>query len=157
MILGIFIYLFSAIHFLGNQTVNSFVSVLIVLLWSSSRFYEARTRSVRLSPCQWVQFWALSLFSHNSFLQKLVDFGSFLWHAMRRLCVIGLAPSHVALTEKGGVTAVDFNVGKTDRSGIKVTGKRKKVIAILPEWESIIDFNNNNDNTVSELPSSSLL
>eukprot|EP00261_Vitis_vinifera_P030071 XP_010664857.1 PREDICTED: FAM206 family protein isoform X1 [Vitis vinifera] len=42
------------------------------------------------------------------------------------LCVIGLAPSHVALTEKGGVTAVDFNVGKTDRSGIKVTGKRKK-------------------------------
>lgn len=52
---------------------------------------------------------------------------------MRRLCVIGLAPSHVALTEKGGVTAVDFNVGKTDRSGIKVTGKRKKVIAILPE------------------------
>ncbi|KAJ9675091.1 hypothetical protein PVL29_024155 [Vitis rotundifolia] len=42
------------------------------------------------------------------------------------LCVIGLAPTHVALTEKGGVTTVDFNVGKTDRSGIKVTGKRKK-------------------------------
>ena len=52
----IIIIFFSAIHFLGNQTVNSFVSVLIVLLWSSSRFYEARTRSVRLSPCQWVQF-----------------------------------------------------------------------------------------------------
>lgn len=47
--------------------------------------------------------------------------------------MIGLAPSHVALKDKGGVTAVDFNVGKTDRSGIKVTGKRKKVFATLPE------------------------
>ncbi|CAN6561086.1 unnamed protein product [Malus baccata var. baccata] len=43
-----------------------------------------------------------------------------------RLCVIGLAPTHVALKEEGGITAVDFNVGKSDRSGIKVTGKRKK-------------------------------
>ncbi|KAK6938992.1 Glycine cleavage system H-protein/Simiate [Dillenia turbinata] len=42
------------------------------------------------------------------------------------LCVIGLASTHVALKEKGGVTAVDFNVGKSDRSGIKVTGKRKR-------------------------------
>lgn len=42
------------------------------------------------------------------------------------LCVIGLAPMHVALQDKGGVTAVDFNVGKFDRSGIKVTGKRKR-------------------------------
>lgn len=44
-----------------------------------------------------------------------------------RLCVIGLAPTHVALMEKGGVTAVDFNVGKSDRSEYKVTGKRKRV------------------------------
>jgi hypothetical protein len=44
-----------------------------------------------------------------------------------RLCVIGLAQGHVALTEKGGVTAVDFNVGKSDRSELKVTGKRKRV------------------------------
>ncbi|KAL1542877.1 protein Abitram [Salvia divinorum] len=42
------------------------------------------------------------------------------------LCVIGLAPHHVALKEKGGIVSVDFNVGKSDRSGIKVTGKRKK-------------------------------
>ncbi|XP_010266032.1 PREDICTED: protein Simiate [Nelumbo nucifera] len=42
------------------------------------------------------------------------------------LCVIGLAPTHVALKEEGGVTAIDFNVGKSDRSAIKVTGKRKK-------------------------------
>jgi hypothetical protein len=41
--------------------------------------------------------------------------------------VVGLAPAHVALKE-GGVTAIDFNVGKTDRSEIKVTGKRKRVI-----------------------------
>ncbi|KAL5189489.1 FAM206 family protein [Glycine soja] len=42
------------------------------------------------------------------------------------LCVIGLAPSHIAFNDEGGITAVDFNVGKSDRSGIKVTGKRKK-------------------------------
>ncbi|XP_068640792.1 uncharacterized protein [Aristolochia californica] len=42
------------------------------------------------------------------------------------LCVIGLAPTHIALTETGGVTSVDFNVGKSDRSEMKVTGKRKK-------------------------------
>jgi hypothetical protein len=45
-----------------------------------------------------------------------------------RLCVVGLAPAHAALKEEGGITAVDFNVGKTDRSEIKVTGKRKRVI-----------------------------
>lgn len=44
-----------------------------------------------------------------------------------RLCVIGLARAHVALTETGGVTVVDFNVGKSDRSELKVTGKRKRV------------------------------
>ncbi|KAF9686684.1 hypothetical protein SADUNF_Sadunf02G0014900 [Salix dunnii] len=43
-----------------------------------------------------------------------------------QLCVIGLAPTHVAFKDEGGITAVDFNVGKSDRSGIKVTGKRKK-------------------------------
>ncbi|MED6106376.1 hypothetical protein PIB30_004149 [Stylosanthes scabra] len=42
------------------------------------------------------------------------------------LCVIGLAPSHVAFNDEGGITAIDFNVGKSDRSGVKVTGKRKK-------------------------------
>lgn len=42
------------------------------------------------------------------------------------LCVIGLAPTHVALQAEGGVTSVDFNVGKSDRSEFKVTGKRKK-------------------------------
>ncbi|KAL5778259.1 hypothetical protein ACOSP7_011185 [Xanthoceras sorbifolium] len=42
------------------------------------------------------------------------------------LCVIGLAPKHVAFKDEGGITAVDFNVGKSDRSGFKVTGKRKK-------------------------------
>ncbi|KAI3464793.1 hypothetical protein Pfo_021456 [Paulownia fortunei] len=42
------------------------------------------------------------------------------------LCVIGLAPTHVAFKDKGGIASVDFNVGKSDRSGIKVTGKRKK-------------------------------
>ncbi|XP_065880407.1 uncharacterized protein [Euphorbia lathyris] len=42
------------------------------------------------------------------------------------LCVIGLASTHIAFKDEGGITAVDFNVGKSDRSGFKVTGKRKK-------------------------------
>ncbi|KAF5455733.1 hypothetical protein F2P56_025280 [Juglans regia] len=42
------------------------------------------------------------------------------------LCVIGLAPTHVAFKDSGGITAVDFNVGRSDRSVLKVTGKRKK-------------------------------
>lgn len=42
------------------------------------------------------------------------------------LCVVGLASTHLAFKDKGGITAVDFNVGKSDRSGMKVTGKRKK-------------------------------
>ncbi|KAJ4702180.1 Protein Simiate [Melia azedarach] len=42
------------------------------------------------------------------------------------LCVIGLAPTHAAFKDEAGISAVDFNVGKSDRSGFKVTGKRKK-------------------------------
>ncbi|CAJ2642907.1 unnamed protein product [Trifolium pratense] len=42
------------------------------------------------------------------------------------LCVIGLASSHIAFKDEGGITAIDFNVGKSDRSGVKVSGKRKK-------------------------------
>lgn len=42
------------------------------------------------------------------------------------LCVIGLASGHMAFKDEGGVTGVDFNVGKSDRSGIKVSGKRKR-------------------------------
>lgn len=50
--------------------------------------------------------------------------------------MIGLAPTHLAFKDEGGVKAVDFNVGKSDRSGMKVTGKRKKVIF----WFSCLDF-----------------
>ncbi|CAH1449437.1 unnamed protein product [Lactuca virosa] len=42
------------------------------------------------------------------------------------LCVIGLACGHVTFKDEGGVTYVDFNVGKSNRSEIKVTGKRKR-------------------------------
>ena len=45
--------------------------------------------------------------------------------------MIGLARTHVAFKDEGGITVVDFNVGKSDRSGIKVTGKRKKVHSLL--------------------------
>lgn len=54
-------------------------------------------------------------------------FSSSFFFPIDRLCVIGLAPHHVAFKDKGGIVSVDFNVGKSDRSGIKVTGKRKKV------------------------------
>ncbi|XP_062114942.1 uncharacterized protein LOC133828916 [Humulus lupulus] len=47
------------------------------------------------------------------------------------LCVIGLASTHVAFKDEGGITAVDFNVGKSNRSEIKVTGKRKKNAQLL--------------------------
>lgn len=46
------------------------------------------------------------------------------------LCVIGLAQTHVALQTEGGITSVDFNVGKSDRSEFKVSGKRKKVMKL---------------------------
>ncbi|KAL1190077.1 hypothetical protein V5N11_033381 [Cardamine amara subsp. amara] len=42
------------------------------------------------------------------------------------LCVIGLAPTHIAFKDEGGITNIDFNVGKSDRSVLKVSGKRKK-------------------------------
>jgi hypothetical protein len=45
--------------------------------------------------------------------------------------VVGLAPTHVVFKEEGVITAVDFNVGKSDRSEMKVTGKRKRVTRLL--------------------------
>ncbi|KAF3524837.1 hypothetical protein F2Q69_00051691, partial [Brassica cretica] len=42
------------------------------------------------------------------------------------LCVVGLAPTHIAFKDQGGITNIDFNVGKSDRSVLKVSGKRKK-------------------------------
>ncbi|KAF4356932.1 uncharacterized protein LOC115709696 [Cannabis sativa] len=52
------------------------------------------------------------------------------------LCVIGLASTHLAFKDQeggggGGITAVDFNVGKSNRSEMKVTGKRKRNAQIL--------------------------
>ncbi|KAL4201534.1 hypothetical protein AMTRI_Chr02g216630 [Amborella trichopoda] len=66
---------------------------------------------------------------------KLVDFlkpghDQYIYRHANGLCVIGLAPTHASLSE-GGVTSVDFNVGKSDRSEIKVTGKRKKNAQLL--------------------------
>lgn len=51
------------------------------------------------------------------------------------MCEVGLTPTHVAFKDEGGITVVDFNVGKTDRSGIKVTGKRKNVILCLVNFK----------------------
>lgn len=51
----------------------------------------------------------------------------FLLVCLFSLCVIGLAPTHIAFKDEGGITNIDFNVGKSDRSVLKVSGKRKKV------------------------------
>lgn len=49
--------------------------------------------------------------------------------------MIGMAPTHVAFKDDGGVMEIDFNVGKSDRSSIKVTGKRKRVsLCSLPHY-----------------------
>lgn len=63
--------------------------------------------------------------------RSIYSLGFFCLSKKFRLCVVGLAPGHVALKEEGGITAVDFNVGKTDRSEIKVTGKRKRVSLLI--------------------------
>jgi hypothetical protein len=62
---------------------------------------------------------------------SIYSYGSFVLLKNFRLCVVGLAPAHVVFKEEGAITAVDFNVGKSDRSEMKVTGKRKRVTRLL--------------------------
>ncbi|GAY42862.1 hypothetical protein CUMW_070180 [Citrus unshiu] len=64
------------------------------------------------------------------------------------LCVIGLAPTHVAFKDEGGITAVDFNVGKSDRSGFKVTGKRKKNAQHFESNTAVCKVCTNNDSYI---------
>eukprot|EP00262_Sarcandra_glabra_P013445 TRINITY_DN3724_c0_g1_i1.p1 TRINITY_DN3724_c0_g1~~TRINITY_DN3724_c0_g1_i1.p1 ORF type:complete len:210 (-),score=29.71 TRINITY_DN3724_c0_g1_i1:289-918(-) len=80
-------------------------------------------RDLPLTPPSAIEFNFVSYFAVD-FLKPGHD--QYIYRHANGLCVIGLAPTHVALTEKGGVTAVDFNVGKSDRSEMKVSGKRKK-------------------------------
>jgi hypothetical protein len=49
------------------------------------------------------------------------------------LCVVGLAPTHAALQAKGGITGVDYNVGKDNRANLKASGKRKNNAKFLQE------------------------
>ncbi|KAL0800596.1 hypothetical protein Bca101_055771 [Brassica carinata] len=39
-----------------------------------------------------------------------------------------LTPTHISFKEQDGMTNIDFNVDKSDRSVLKVSGKRKKVL-----------------------------
>ncbi|XP_078445787.1 single hybrid motif superfamily protein isoform X2 [Wolffia australiana] len=64
------------------------------------------------------------------------------------LCVVGLASSHVSLADDGGVTAVDFNVGKSDRSGMKVTGKRKRNALHLEPNSALCKVNTSADSYI---------
>lgn len=53
------------------------------------------------------------------------DHDQYVYRHPNGLCVIGLASTHVALKDNR-VKTVDFNVGKSNRSEIKVSGKRKR-------------------------------
>ncbi|XP_076910939.1 uncharacterized protein LOC143568753 [Bidens hawaiensis] len=55
-----------------------------------------------------------------------LEHDQYIYRHANGLCVIGLAAGHVAFKDEGGITVVDFNVGKSNRSEIKVTGKRKR-------------------------------
>lgn len=46
-----------------------------------------------------------------------------LFHS-NRVCLVGLAPSHIALEK--GITSVNYNIGNVDRSQIICSGKGKK-------------------------------
>ncbi|KAI3516959.1 hypothetical protein L1887_16146 [Cichorium endivia] len=63
------------------------------------------------------------------------------------LCVIGLASGHVAFKDEGGITSVDFNVGKSNRSEIKVTGKRKRNAQHFESNTALCKVCTNNNNT----------
>ncbi|CAK7346136.1 unnamed protein product [Dovyalis caffra] len=80
-------------------------------------------RDLPISPPSSIQTNFVSYFAPD-FVKPGYD--QYVYRHANGLCVIGLAPTHVAFKDEGGITAVDFNVGKSDRSGIKVTGKRKK-------------------------------
>ncbi|KAK8997012.1 hypothetical protein V6N11_020505 [Hibiscus sabdariffa] len=64
------------------------------------------------------------------------------------LCVVGLASTHSAFKDNGGVSAVDFNVGKSDRSGMKVTGKRKKNAQHFESNTALCKVCTNNDSYI---------
>lgn len=80
-------------------------------------------RNLPLTPHSAVESNFVSYFAPD-FMKPGHD--QYIYRHANGLCVIGLAPSHVAFKDKGGITAIDFNVGKSDRSVMKVTGKRKK-------------------------------
>ncbi|OMO87347.1 Glycine cleavage H-protein [Corchorus capsularis] len=81
------------------------------------------TSQLPLTPPSAVEFNFVSYFAPD-FMKPGND--QYIYRHPNGLCVVGLASTHLAFKEEGGITAVDFNVGKSDRSGMKVTGKRKK-------------------------------
>ncbi|XP_031494052.1 uncharacterized protein LOC116260099 [Nymphaea colorata] len=65
---------------------------------------------------------------HCNFVADFLKTGHdhYIYRHANGLRVVCLAPTHVALAEEAGITAVDFNTRKTDKSEMKVIGKRKK-------------------------------
>ncbi|KAF4361321.1 hypothetical protein G4B88_015913 [Cannabis sativa] len=74
-----------------------------------------------LTPPSAVQSNFISYFAPD-FLKPMHD--QYVYRHANGLCVIGLASTHLAFKEQegggGGITAVDFNVGKSNRSEMKV-------------------------------------
>ncbi|KAI4374900.1 hypothetical protein MLD38_012838 [Melastoma candidum] len=62
----------------------------------------------------------------------------FIYRHPNGLCVVGYASGH--LSDEGGVKGVDFNVRKSDRRDIKVTGKRMKGAMLLRFRENAQQF-----------------
>ena len=71
------------------------------------------------------------LFNHTSveYIHKYTCLRAYIFfsYVVKKVMRDRLGTDTPSFKDDGGVTAVDFNVGKSDRSGIKVTGKRKKV------------------------------
>ncbi|XP_024544854.1 protein Simiate isoform X1 [Selaginella moellendorffii] len=53
------------------------------------------------------------------------------------LCVVGLAPSHLALRSPSKIKIVDYDVGKKSRADMKASGRRKKDAQVLEENSSL--------------------
>lgn len=80
--------------------------------------HELPLRPPRAIESNYVQYFV------TDFLKPGHD--QYIYRHANGLCVIGLASTHVAFGDKPQITAVDFNVGKSSRSDMKVSGKRKK-------------------------------
>lgn len=93
---------------------------------SASLYPAAQDLPLRPPPaieCNYAHFFIVD------FMKERHD--QYIYRHNNGLCVIGLAPTHIALDTNASVTVVDFNVGKQSRAEMKATGKRKNDARVL--------------------------